>query len=320
MRVDVSEIKTYKTCKRQWKLSSRNAFHLVPVVTPPQFTLGTMFHEALHSLYLGVSLDKVMQGVRANMTENETALLAMIPGYAVEVLPGDLERFQVLDIEHKFSIPCSTSDGEIIDPDIELCGSIDMIVVEKDTNKIYGFEHKTAKNFRDTSFLWMDEQPRVYTVALLQYIKEKNDKLYENYMKECSAVCAQDLMEGKASMPEEPRYYELGGIYINEVKKLLRKFSYQRTLCTYPADDLDNFMEAFFGTCCACKHSVDVDDVAAPSPGYFQCQLCTFKGICETYMYSTLDKETVLKEFEDEFVERQEDHLDEKVERVAENV
>lgn len=317
MRVDVSEIKTYKTCKRQWKLSSRNGFHLRPYVTPPQFALGTLFHESLHSLYLGVPLEKVMEMIRKEMSENETALLAMVPGYAHEVLPGDLERFKVLDIEHKFCFPCCTSDGEIIDPDIEICGSIDMIVVEKETNKIYGFEHKTAKNFRDTSFLWMDEQPRVYTIALQQYIKEKNDKLYEDYMRECSGVCIQDLTEGKISMPEEPKYYTLGGIYINEVKKLLRKFSYQRTLCTYPEDDLDNFIEAFFGACCACKNSVETNDVAAPSPGYFQCQLCDFKSICETYMYRTLNKEEVLEEFQEEFVVRETDHLDDKAERNA---
>lgn len=291
MRVDVSEIKTYKTCKRQWKLSSRNQFHLRPCVTPPQFNLGTMFHEALHSLYLGVPLEKVMEIVKNDMTENEVALLAMIPGYAKEVLPGDLERFKVLDIEHKFEfVPC-TRDGEVIDDEITVCGSIDMICLEKETNKVYGFEHKTAKNFRDTSFLWMDEQPRVYTFALMQYIDKLNEK--EGYQK-----------------------YTLGGVYINEVKKLLRKFSYQRTLCTYPDDDLDNFMEAFFGSCCAVKNSVDNDDVAAPTPGYFQCQMCSFKGICETYMYSTLNKEQLLAEFQDEFVEREEDHLDEKVERV----
>lgn len=317
MRVDVSEIKAYKTCKRQWKLSSRNQFHLRPYVTPPQFALGTLFHESLHSLYLGVPLEKVMEMVRKEMTENDTCLLAMIPGYAREVLPGDLERFKVLDIEHKFEFHPCTRDGEVIDEDLTVCGSIDLICVEKETNKIYGFEHKTAKNFRDESFLWMDEQPRVYTFALQQYVNDLNRKLYTDYQREVLSVNIDDLTLGNISMPEEPKYYELGGIYINEVKKLLRKFSYQRTLCTYPNDDLDNFMEAFFGTCCACKHSVEINDVASPSPGYFQCQLCSFKNICSTYMYSTLDKQEVLKEFSEEFVERETDHLDDKSERRA---
>lgn len=292
MRVDVSEIKTYKTCKRQWLLSSRNRFHLTPKVTPPAFAFGTIFHEALHMLYLNVPLEKVMEMVNKEMDPGkDTALLAMVPGYAREVLPQDLDRFQVLDIEHKFEFTPRTSDGEVIDPDLTVCGSIDMIVLEGETNKIYGFEHKTASKFRDSSFMWMDEQPRVYTYALQDYIAQYNEK-----------------------HPESPA--TLGGIYMNEVKKLLRKFDYQRTLCTYPADDLDNFMEAFFGACCACKHSVNTNDKAAPSPSYFGCQMCQFKGICETYMYSTLNKEELLKEFEEEFKEREFDHLEEKVERV----
>ena len=82
MKVDVSEIKTFKACRRQWQLSSRNRFHMRPIVTPPQFALGTIFHESLAQLYLGVSLDKVMAMVRREMqTDNDAALLAMIPGY-----------------------------------------------------------------------------------------------------------------------------------------------------------------------------------------------------------------------------------------------
>lgn len=290
MRVDVSEIKTYKTCKRQWLLSSRNRFHLRPVVTPKAFALGTLFHESLHSLYLGVPEEKVMDIVKREMSSEDICLLAMIPGYAEEVLPKDLEKYQVLDIEHKFAFHPCTSDGEIIDEDLEVCGSIDMICLDRETNEIWGFEHKTAKNFRDTTFLWMDEQPRVYTLALRQYVAQYNEK-----------------------HPDNPA--KLGGIFINEVKKLLRKFSYQRTACVYSEDDLDNFATAFFGMCCACKHSVDINDVAAPSPSYWTCQMCDFKNICETYMYSTLDKDTVLKAFGNDFVERDVDHLDEKAER-----
>lgn len=312
MKVDVSEIKQFKTCKRGWKLSSRNAFHLRPRVTPPQFSLGTLFHESLHKLYTGVSLERVMEDVRSEMTDRDACLLAMIPGYAKEVLPGDLDRFEVLDIEHKFEFVPRNRDGSLVAEDLTVCGSIDMICVDKDTNKIYGFEHKTAKNFRDTSFLWMDEQPRVYTCALLEYIKELNDKLRKDWVTAVNDTSLVDLENGTVTVPEEPKYYTLGGIYINEVRKLLRNFDYQRTLCTYPVDDLQNFLQAFFGTCKACKEAVDNDDVATPSPSYWNCMMCSFKGICETYMYSTLNKEEVIKEFEEEFVVREQDHLDEK--------
>ena len=293
MKVDVSEIKTYKSCRRQWLISSRNGFHLRPLVTPSHFALGTIFHESLHQMYMGVPLEKVMAFVRKEMSnDSEVALLAMVPGYYREVLPHDLDRFKVLDIEHHFSfVPADPETGEVLDPDVEVCGSIDMIVLDVEENAIYGFEHKTCKNFRDSSFMWMDEQPRVYTYALMLYVQEYNAKHPD----------------------QEP--VTLGGIYINEVKKLLRDFKYQRTLCKYPADDLTNFMRAFFGTCCACHKSVVENDPAYPSPSYFGCSMCDYKTICETYMYSTLDKDTVIDEFKEEFKVRESDHLEEKTER-----
>lgn len=293
MKVDVSEIKTYKSCRRQWLLSSRNRFHLRPMVTPAHFELGTIFHEALAQLYLGVPVERVMEDVKKNMKDDsEAALLAMIPGYAREVLPGDLDRFKVLDIEHHFSfVPTDPETGEVIDPDIEVCGSIDMIVLDPEENAIYGFEHKTCKNFRDASYIWMDEQPRVYTYALMQYV----DKYNESH---------------PGATP-----VKLGGIYLNETKKLLRQFQYNRTLCKYPEDDLKNFMYAFFGTCCACHQSVATNDPAYPSPSYMGCSMCDYKTICETYMYGTLDRDTVLEEFKEEFKVREVDHLEEKEDR-----
>lgn len=317
MKVDVSEIKTFKSCRRQWQLSSRNKFHMRPIVTPPQFALGTIFHESLAQLYLGVPYEKVMEMVRREMqTDNDAALLAMIPGYYKNVLPGDLDRYRVLDIEHHFEIAPKTSDGEYLFPleplvnkstgevqydangdpimvsSLLVCGSIDMIVLDEAQNKIYGFEHKTCKSFRDESYLWMDEQPRVYTWALKEYVEGYNARHGTN--------C------------------ELGGVYLNEVKKLLRNFQYQRTLCTYTDEDLDNFMQAFFEDCLSCKHAVDTNSYAAPKPSYFTCNMCSFKTICTTYMYANLDKSEVLDEFKEEFVERTEDHLEEKAERSTE--
>lgn len=339
MRVDVSEIKTFKACRRQWQLSSRNRFHMRPIVTPPQFALGTIFHESLAQLYLGVSLDKVMSMVRREMkTDNDAALLAMIPGYYNKVLPGDLDRFTVLDIEHHFDIAPVTSDGEylfpiehatnpktgelmyddngdpVMQPSLTICGSIDMIVIDKETNQIYGFEHKTCKNFRDESYLWMDEQPRVYTWALKEYIRNYNEKQLEKWYGECLEV---DRFGG--TKPPRPELATLGGVYLNEVKKLLRQFQYQRTLCTYTDEELDHFMQAFFTDCTACKHAVDNNSYAAPKPSYFSCGMCSFKTICSTYMYAPLNETEVLEEFKEEFVKREEDHLEEKTERTNDN-
>lgn len=308
MRVDVSEIKSYRACKRSWLLSSRNRFHLRPRVTPSVFAFGTIFHEALHAMYMGSPLEKVMAMVTREMNpETDTALLAMVPGYFENVLPYDLERYKVLDIEHQFSFEVPGVE------DLNVCGSIDMIALDIETNKVYGFEHKTAKAYRDDHFLWMDEQPRVYTIALKHFVEAYNEKQMEKYHEEWDrwdAECQEPDLE-----PQKPIPVTLGGIYINEVKKLLRKFDYKRSLCVYPEDDLTNFMNGFFHTCVQCKTSVDTDDVAIPQPNYMGCKMCNFQTICETYKYSTLVEDVVLDEFSEEFVKRDSDHLDEKVER-----
>lgn len=346
MKVDVSEIKTFKACKRQWQLSSRNKFHLTPRVAPPQFAFGTLFHESLAQLYLGVPLGKVMAMVRREMrSDTDAALLAMVPGYYEKVLPDDLDRFRVLDIEHHFEIAPTTSDGEYLfplepvvnkttgemqydsngnpcmQPSLTICGSIDMIVLDKASNQIYGFEHKTCKNFRDESYLWLDEQPRVYTWALQRYIQEYNDRQLKKWQEEYEAVC-----HGEGVQPGDPGIIfrdppipaTLGGVYLNEVKKLLRQFQYKRTLCKYSEEDLDNFMQSFFEDCVSCKHAVQSDSPAYPKPSYFSCGSCAFKTICTTYMYENIGKAEVLEEFEEEFMERTEDHLEEKAERSVE--
>lgn len=343
MKVDVSEIKTFKACKRQWQLSSRNKFHLRPRVTPPQFALGTIFHESLAQMYLGVSLDKIMDMVRREMqTDKDAALLAMVPGYYKNVLPRDLDRFKVLDIEWHFEFPPTTSEGEylfplehakdpetgeyqydengdpIMVPSLVVVGSIDMVVLDEAQNKIYGFEHKTCKDFRDESYLWMDEQPRVYTWALQRFVNQYNYKRNQEWKDRWEKWYAKDA--DLATEPQRPQPATLGGVYLNEVKKLLRQFQYQRTLCTYSDEDLDNFMQSFFEDCTSCKHAVESNSFAAPKPNYFTCKNCSFNTICTTYMYANISKEEVLEEFVEEFVERTDDHLEEKTERSTKDV
>lgn len=281
MFVDVSEIKTLKSCKRKWKFSSRNGYHLAATIPAPALQTGTLFHNCLHKLYLGSTLPEVLEWLDKEMDpQNDLVVKPMIRGYAEKVLPGDLERFRVLDIEHKFIINTSI-------PDLQITGSIDMICVDEFDGLIYGFEHKTASKFRENTYLWMDEQPRLYYRALIDYTKEYN-KIHHTS-------------------------YGVGGVYINEVRKLLRKFDYRRTLCTYDSEDLANFMHAFLTSCKQCVDETK-DNYAAPSPDWIKCGMCDFADVCCTYMYKDISKDLLLDEFGEQFKEREFDHLEEKPE------
>lgn len=331
MIVDVSEIKDFRHCKRKWQLGSRNSFHLRPVVTPSAFKMGTVFHECLHKLYLGKSQDEVIEYLEGEMQTSdpkETLVLkSMVMGYARNVMPEDA-KFKVLDIEYHFKFkPFELLDAHgrellsvmVTEDEVkqflnfEIAGSIDMIALNTETNEVWGFEHKTAKNFRNSTYLWLDEQPRVYYAALQQWVAQYNENRMSAYLKSLN-----EYEEQRYPMflkPKEPIPVNLGGVYINEVRKLVRAFDYRRSALHYPEDDLRNFMLSFITSCAECHKYVENEGIPRiPSPDMMTCQTCQYNTICQTFQYQDLTKDKVLQEFRLEFEERKQDHLDEKQE------
>lgn len=319
MIVDVSEIKDFRHCKRKWELGSRNSFHLRPIVTPTAFKLGTVFHECLHKLYLGKDIEEVTKYLEQEMQGSDpkdaAMLRSMIIGYDREIMPHD-DHFEVLDIEHHFTIkPFDLLDNKNkalvaqlsneqlrYFSDLEISGSIDMIALDTDTNQVWGFEHKTAKNFRNEVYLWMDEQPRLYNAALKLWVNTYNAKLLEKEDKTC----------------HNPPLVKLGGVYINEVRKLVRAFEAKRSTLKYPEDDMRNFLMSFVLSCAEChKYVTNPEIPRIPTPDLMACQNCQYNTICQTFQYQNLTKDKVLTEFKLEFEERKQDHLDDKTEVVA---
>ncbi len=312
MRIDVSEVKSFRECGRKWELSSRNGCHLIPLVQNDAFRFGTLMHEALHALYLGVNPDDVLDKTIKELTDPSQirVMTTIIRGYATQVLPDDLERYRVLDIEHKFAFTppevegitvtgIDTETGEVIEEPVVLCGSIDMIVLDTWDNSIWGFEHKSAKTFRDPLYVKMDEQPRLYTEALQNYVDEHN-----------ALRLAKD---------ENLEPFKLGGIFINQCKKTVKFFAHQRDACVYTPEDRKRFMRAFASSC---KAIVDASSSVAdtmPEPSMLKCQMCDYKSVCEHVGYCDVNLAEILDEFSEEFKVREGDHLDDKVERTLED-
>lgn len=292
MKIDTSEVKSLRDCRRKWAFSSRNMWHLRSKSPSSALSFGTLFHECLANLYLGGPLDKVLNMALkelSNPPECRT-MESMLSGYYKEVLHKDLAEYRVLDIEHHFEM--------IIEPfasnGITLCGSIDMIC-ETPEHVIWGFEHKSCGKFRDPLYTKIDEQPRLYTVALLQYVAQKNEEWESAY--------------------QEAGPYTLGGIFINEVRKVQRTFDHKRTPCVYNALDLENFLKGFEISCCIIKDLADEGAIPLPEPGYLKCNMCEFKDMCDSYRYTEPILEDILDEFSEEFKVREFDHLEEKTER-----
>lgn len=334
MIVDVSEIKEFRHCKRKWQLSSRNSFHLTPCVQPKAFKLGTVFHECLHKLYLGKNEAEVEQYCTDQLKNDDpkdaTLILSMVRGYSRNVIPAD-ERFVPIDIEWHFKFsPFDLLDAHgfyvahemgIADAlrDVTIAGSIDMIALDTETNQIWGFEHKTAKNFRNDIYLWMDEQPRVYYAALKQWVKQFNARSYKQWQDACAEVQKEYEQNGGIGVcpyqPAEPTEVTLGGVYINEVRKLIRAFDYKRSPLRYPDDDLRNFMLSFATSCAECHKMVNNPNIPRnPEPDMMTCMNCQFNTICQTMQYQNVTLDGLLREFKLEYEVRKEDHLQEKEE------
>lgn len=328
MLIDVSEVKEFRHCKRKWQLSSRNSFHLTPCVTPPAFKMGTVFHECLHKLYLGKDEAEVEKYCTEQMQYSDpkdaTMLLSMIRGYSRNVIPSD-ERFVPLDIEWHFKF----SPFELLDDmgyyianemgiadalrEITIAGSIDMIALDTETNQIWGFEHKTAKNFRNDIYLWMDEQPRVYYAALKHWVDKFNERTFFQWFDAKTKFEAYN--PGVEYSEPKPKPVTLGGVYINEVRKLVRAFDYKRSPLRYPDDDLRNFMLSFVTSCAECHKMVNNPNLPRnPEPDMMTCMNCQYNTICQTYQYQNITLEELLKEFNLEYEVRKEDHLNEKEE------
>lgn len=279
MRIDVSEVKAFRTCKRQWAFSSRNRLNLAPRVQPKALTFGTHFHECLHGLYTGATWEKVEQYIDQNLEaqEDRKLLKNMISGYMKEVLPQDLEEYEVLDIEYRFRVTPPYYEDKL--QDVELCGSIDMIVRRKSDNTIWGFEHKSAKEFKSNLTVRLDEQPHLYSYALKKYVEEKHP--------ECT----------------------LGGIFFNEVKKLYTKFEHRRTECVYGGESITLFMHAFCKCCVMLKEASSQDYLEPPEPNVMNCKLCPFSKLCDYYGYRV---DCTSNPLQDDFCKKETDHLDEK--------
>lgn len=324
MKIDTSEIKTYRECHRKHEFSSRNRFHLRPIKSNDNLVFGTQFHEVLAMIYLGTSEDKILEWITREVTDPQMNRMMnnMFEGYYHGPYQQDKERYVLVDIEKSFNYPIAVNptavvgeytvdhepwdfkqvngqwvavdnNGELYDA-ICVCGSIDMICIDTKTGKLVGFEHKTAKNFRPEVYDLLDEQPRVYSWALRRILGDYH-------------------AQGKLL-----EVTEVGPIYLNQVKKLISKFDYQRVTCMYTDEDLSNFMKLFERDMYkVAMYTYDPED-SLPTPGYMKCQMCDYADLCMHYGYANIQIDDLVKEFDGEFEVRDHDHLEEKTSRHVE--
>ena len=119
MKVDVSEVKTFRECKRKHQYSSRNRFHLRAVTPNDNLIFGTQFHECLAMMYMETPLDKILEWVNQEVKDavHWKVMDCMVKGYYNGPYQEDKERYVVIDIEKSFEYPIGFKGEENFDAD-----------------------------------------------------------------------------------------------------------------------------------------------------------------------------------------------------------
>ena len=255
-----SEIKNYTECARKRYYSSRSLLALKPSKPNMNMFLGKRVHEMLDYYYTKGQTRKECEPFKLDaMTSDQFEKAGCLKTFECihemyqARLEEDLSKYTVLDCEHEF---------ELIDwpiKDVKYHGQIDMIVQEKETGKIFFFEHKTARDFRPEIYSRFDVQLHIYAFYGQKYCDENN--------------------------------LEWGGMILNEIKKAKteRGYAEHRMYYLYSPSEMMQFF-------CWIKEKTKgaVNSFHEPCNSYMTCKMCPFQDVCLDCGYDLLTREAIL--------------------------
>ena len=190
--IHVSDVRTYKSCRRKWDWASPLRQHLEPDFTPIHFTIGRGVHYALATYYetgehpadvfrawmtaaiaqCEADLGQLWESEREKV---DSALLlgtGMLDNYYrwVHSLEEPDARWKVIDTEPDFGpLPILNPSGKPSSR-IYLKGRFDKILEETNTGELWLREYKTAGRVPNEKWLELDDQVTIYLWAAQQII------------------------------------------------------------------------------------------------------------------------------------------------------
>lgn len=253
MLTSISEIKTFRECKRKWFFSGRNGMYLRPKIVNSSFKTGSAFHAALEAMYKQESynIDNIIDKYKVE-EKDQDMLKFQIKKYEEHVLKHDLKTINVIAPEFKYSIELENG--------VTLFGFIDVVYEEKKTGDIGVLEHKFIRNFRSNTYNYLDEQIKVYELAILKVFGQ------------CNA-----------------------GVSLNQVRKLKTKFEHARETYKQTIKQLKNFNEDLLNVTNEMQMLSDsgIKDYPA-EPHWLGCSFCDYKYLCLKMNQAGTDDTTIL--------------------------
>ncbi len=178
--IHVSDLRTYKECRRKWNYSSPLRMNLRPEHSPVYFTVGRAVHYALAEYYETqeapeLIYDRYIDAVRLSepiMPEDEkhiTVGRGMCTNYFDWINSPEQpdEDWKVIATEIKFKTPLFNIEGKKSNR-IFLAGRFDGVWKHEPTGDLWLMEFKTTSRQPNANWLTLDDQASAYCWAAQQ--------------------------------------------------------------------------------------------------------------------------------------------------------
>jgi len=238
----VSELTSFRTCPRMHSIAY--VLGIVPLVDAPPLWYGTLIHKGLEEWWLAWgegngedalprALDALSEAEAQDAKKEgfDAAIYAkarvMLRAYDAR-WSGDMDRFEVVAVEAKFSAPLINPETGRASRTYQLGGKLDVLVFDRKRERFTVVEHKTSsEDLEPGSAYWaklrMDPQIStyfhggdaiLYETELGGEAGDTIDDLLDDYGGKIKA-CLYDVLgkpakEPKLATPEENRRYRKG--------------------------------------------------------------------------------------------------------------
>lgn len=174
--VHITDILSFKQCRRKWNWSSRLRMNLEPSKPHAPFLTGRAVHYAMERRYRdGVDYDQAFTEFMATEPMPEGSREHVDLGYNMMRHYDRWSKRQrgrwsdnsleFIDMEHKFKIPIRSPSGRN-DGEVVLAGKFDGVIRDLTNDEYWLWEVKTARSISDrVATLDIDEQTSAYLLA-----------------------------------------------------------------------------------------------------------------------------------------------------------
>lgn len=313
--VHISDVRTFRTCRRRWNWSSRLRENLESIVPYPPFFTGKAVHAALELYYrdkenFESTLQKYFKQEEANLAklgklwpaevEKLVAQIALIEGVMEHYVLWQAQdetyyadkNLEYHGMEIDFTVPFM--------PDANFEGRLDGLVKHIPTGEYWIWETKTAGSITSlVESLPNDEQSTMYLWAARQIYDFPIKGVLYNILRKKSPSAPRLLTSGLLSKAQN---VDTTSFFYREVIKEIHPDWSDETIEEMYGDILQNHRErdmTFFmrfpvyrtedeinmvvdNIKATAVEMINPDTVVYPCPSMFTCKGCTFRSACLT--------------------------------------